>query len=296
MFLWASGRDARWTWWLTIVLVCGVSGRAHAFTDYRMFFADVASGGTAGRWFTGSPADGYTCSVCHAGGRAWPVSVTGLPSGGYLPGTANGSVAPMTYDITLSWNEFRAREIELLTANPAADPVMGLVVELISDDGTGSGTIEVAELERVSASEKCSRPEGKNAVDLWTVNGPMATPTKIRLRCESKDINQRCLVSVKGCGAAQLKLKWTAPTTWKGTIWFSAAFVGTEESSGHPEDDDGVTDVLIPLRPAAAVDGTAYPSRLDADCTVRPGANSTAAVVWIVGACGFWSWRRRSRR
>jgi hypothetical protein len=146
-----------------------------------MFFATVQEGGTAGRWFTGSPADGYTCSVCHEGAPGWPVNVTGLPSDGYETGKV--------YNLRIVWNEFRAREIQLLAASPTADPVMGLVTELISEDGTGAGTIELAELPDVSANEKCSRPEGKNAVDLWTVDGPMATPTKIRLKCDAKDLN-----------------------------------------------------------------------------------------------------------
>lgn len=287
----ASTKMGPWASWTAalaaLVPVCGASGRAHAFSDARMFFADVSSGGTAGRWFTGSPADGYTCSVCHAGGRTWPVNVEGLPTGGYFPGEV--------YNLTLSWNEFRAREIELFTANPEADPVMGLVTELISDDGSGAGTIEVAELERVSASEKCSRPEGKNAVDLWTVDGPLATPTKIRLKCEANDLNQRCLVSVKGCGAAQLKLRWTAPAEWKGTIWFSAAFVGTEESSGRPADYDGVTEVSMPMLPRAAVRPVS-PSKLDGHCAVRPGSNGSAACVWWFACLFGISRRQRGRR
>lgn len=98
----------------TVALICGTSAHARAFGDYELFFADPVDGGAGGRWFTGSPADGYTCSVCHEGGRQWPVQVDGLPTGqGYLPDPNK------PYSITLSWNEFRGREIELFSWSAA---------------------------------------------------------------------------------------------------------------------------------------------------------------------------------
>jgi hypothetical protein len=261
-----------------IGIVCMLAwpdSRAYAFTDAKMFFAAVSEGGTAGRWFTGSPADGYSCDVCHEGAPAWPLSVQGLPEKGYV----TGSPSTKPYDVRISWDAFRAREIALIQANPnMADPVMGLVAEFVAEDGTGAGTVEVGAFERTTPNEQCSRPLGGNAVDLWTVAGPMATPTKIRQTCTMTGPNQRCIVDVKGCGAGEVRLKWLPPPDWHGAIWFNAAFVATDESSGLPADSDAVSSISVAMMPGAS-SSASYISQLEGDCTVRRGASGGVALA-----------------
>src|SRR5262249_50188347 len=101
---------------LTAVLVLSQS-RARAFSDPYRFNDDVLAGGGGGRWFTGSPADGYGCDVCHAGARLRGIIVQGLPER-YLPGTM--------YDIQIDW--------------PASEHVTA-VVEVTDELGNGAGAL-----------------------------------------------------------------------------------------------------------------------------------------------------------
>jgi hypothetical protein len=268
-----------------------MSGRAYAFADAKMFFAGPNEGGTAGRWFTGSPADGYTCDVCHEGAPAWPLYVQGLPAKGYRPGLPGAE----PYEVRISWGEYRAHEVALIQANPMADPVMGLVAEFVAEDGTGAGTVVVPAFDLTSANEQCSRPMGGNAVDLWTVDGPMATPTKIRQSCNATGPNQRCIVDVKGCGAGEVRMQWLPPPDWKGAIWFNAAFVATDESSGSPADTDAVSSIAVALMPAASR-SSSYVSQLEGDCTVRRGSSGRLALAcWLTCLLGMYLRRSAPR-
>src|SRR5262245_23122316 len=57
--------------WLAIVVACGCLlgfvDDARAFSDPTIYgkYPSQKLGGGGGRYFTGSPADGYSCSVCH---------------------------------------------------------------------------------------------------------------------------------------------------------------------------------------------------------------------------------------
>ena len=79
----------------------GLSSRAHAFSSSSRFAAPVSGletgawGGGGGRWFTGSPGDGYACAVCH-GDREGPFTVEGIPEV-FEPG--------MEYVFEIAWPE-----------------------------------------------------------------------------------------------------------------------------------------------------------------------------------------------
>lgn len=72
-------------WMFLLTVSAGPSG-ALAFSDPERFTAPTHEGGGGGRFFTGSWADGFTCAVCHRGGAAPAVSITGLPRAGFSPG------------------------------------------------------------------------------------------------------------------------------------------------------------------------------------------------------------------
>lgn len=86
------GRVAAASW--ALVLAALVPGQALAFSDPELFGAPASEGGGAGRFFTGSPADGHACGVCHAGGVAPKVFFDGLPDAGE-PG--------VRHDVTVRW-------------------------------------------------------------------------------------------------------------------------------------------------------------------------------------------------
>jgi hypothetical protein len=265
---------------LAIASLCalGPSARARAFSDATFYFKTIAEGGSQGRWFTGSPADGYSCNVCHTGGKSWPVYVTGLPTQGYVPGT--------DYQLRILWPEWSAQELALLAASPMNDPNMELVTELVSESGNGSGTLTLQDAQFETAAEKCTRPPNEHAADIYTVRQDGATPSPYRLDCTTGDVNARCLVIVKGCGAREVHMKWTAPAEWQGNIWFNAGFVSTNQTSGFPNDSDGTTEVSIPLAPAASTSAS-YTSKLASGCSVRSVGTAGAAgwlglTIWLV--------------
>jgi len=73
-----------------------VPATARAFTDPQLFTLGVDKGGADHRYFTGSRADKFACSVCHEGGAPLELHVTGVPEG--IP--AEGA----RYEIRVSWD------------------------------------------------------------------------------------------------------------------------------------------------------------------------------------------------
>lgn len=262
-------------------------GKAHAFSEPLYYSSDPAGGGSGGRWFTGSPAEGYGCTVCHTGNAGqpaptvYPLHVEGLPPAGYVPGAV--------YDLRLSWPEFALRAQALRQA--MGSPSMGVVAELVAENGTASGSIDV-DPANATPGELCELPAGMPGMDLYSVPSPgtshmaMTVARKVT-HCDANQLEARCLLAVRSCGAQEVRLRWTAPPQWEGPIWFSAGFVATDQLSGTP-DGDSVHEVALPLMPASS--GSAqYESLLHGGCsTVAVGASSSeialplaALLVWL---------------
>jgi hypothetical protein len=263
----------------------GPALRVRAFSSPELYFKDPANGGSGGRWFTGSLADGYGCAVCHTGAPPLPLYVEGLPPQGYVPGAQ--------YDLRLWWPEFSLREQTLLANNAANDPTMALVAELVAETGKGSGKLEIQDNLSVGKSELCARPPDGIAANMWTVR-PKELPSNIDLECTASDYNQRCLVTVDGCGAREMHVKWTAPPEWQGTIWFNAGLVTTDQSSGRP-DADGATELAIPLSPAASTSAN-YTEKLHSGCSVRAFSSPAPSAGWLALSAGLLSMRAVRRR
>lgn len=101
--------------WAAPVLVLPLlfCAEARAFSDPALFAAPAVEGGGAGRYFTGSPADGHSCGVCHRGGASPTVFLDGFPDV-TRPGAR--------YDVTVRWDEpdaSHAMHLELM--NPAGE-------------------------------------------------------------------------------------------------------------------------------------------------------------------------------
>jgi hypothetical protein len=173
---WRSGRDHACT--LASCLLLGAlawlspTGRVRAFSDIERFPAPVAEGGGGGRLFTGSPVDGYACSVCHEGGVEPNVAIFGLPPAGYVPG--------QTYEIQVVWDgavASHAMHIEFL------------------DERTrrAAGSVALVDPATIDASGRCGgRPEEKPADYIIEGQG-------------------RQIIGVQGCGSSRLRFRFTAP-------------------------------------------------------------------------------------
>jgi len=294
---------------LVVLLACAsIAGGARAYSTPDVFIEPPGAGGGGGRWFSGSPADGYSCTVCHSsveGQRQFPLYVTGLPLEGYTLAEAR--------EVVLSWPEFGQRWGELIP-DPMAPlvpgapvPSMSMVAELVAESGKASGTIEIRGA-TATALEKCEvkRPnlEPRLGLSLYQVRAgvppflvkPDANGT---LRCEARHLGQRCIIALSSCGARQARFIWTAPMTQEGAIWFSAGLVTSEQRSGTPE-SDSVYEVSIPMVQAGS-STKRYQETLRGTCAVASvGARSRSAHAWasalaLLGCALAWRTRKERR-
>lgn len=133
---------------LLVLVLALLSPPAHAFSDPTLFAAPAAEGGGNGRYFTGSPVDGLACGVCHQGGTAPALSITGLP----------GELEPRRrYEVSLVWDNAVASH--------------ALQLELVDAEGAHPDT-ELLALDALPSTSRCEGDEsGEPAVYLTSV-GP----------------------------------------------------------------------------------------------------------------------------
>ena len=293
---------------LACLLAClYAASPARAYSSSEAFIEPPATGGGGGRWFSGSPADGFSCGVCHlpaTGLRKFPLYVAGLPS-------EAGYTLASKQQIVLSWPEFSARWTELrpdptVSAAPGAPvPAMGIVAEFVAESGKGSGAIEI-DTASAGPGELCekTRPNLKPraAAQLYQVR-PGIDPLLVKpdsagvLRCDSHQLGQRCIVAVNSCGAREVRITWTAPPRWEGPIWFSAGFVASEALNGTA-DGDSVQEVSLPVVQSGTAADT-YQQTLHNGCTLFDGGTAARAGAWLAGVAllaATWRLRRRATR
>lgn len=292
---------------LFALLACAfAASSAHAYSSPDAYAELPAKGGGGGRWFSGSPADGYSCSVCHSsleGQRQFPLYVTGLPLEGYTVQEAR--------EVVISWPEFaqRWREIKPDPMAPiapgAAVPAMSMIAEFVAESGKASGVIEIRGGTATDA-EQCeitrSNLPKRYGTRLYQVR-PGQPPYRIKpdangtARCEARHLGQRCILALSSCGAQQSRFVWTPPMTQEGAIWFSAGFVTSEQLSGTPE-GDSVYEISVPMVQKGASSGR-YQETLRGTCAVsaaRSGERAPVGLLALGGAALAWLVRRRRAR
>ncbi len=129
-----------------LIAVLVLPATAQAFSDKTLFAADVSTGGGGGRYFTGSRADGYACSVCHEGAPAPDIVIDGLPEK-LEPGTR--------YELVLHWDR--------------PEVPVALQLELATPTGA-QPSVEVTPAAMLPAESRCeSRADGLPAVYTFDV-------------------------------------------------------------------------------------------------------------------------------
>jgi hypothetical protein len=227
-----------------VLLGLSLPRHARAFSEPRTYAADPVAGGGGNRWFTGSPAEGYSCSDCHTGGMGARLYVEGLPDKTYVPGAV--------YDVRLSWPEFaseyttRYQQLKAAPVPGVNPPSMGVLAEIVADSGQGGGTIEIADNSDAMPGERCI--SGRLGTDLYSVKPGLKT-VKAQRKCQAGALGERCVLAARACGPQELRFRWTAPPVSQGAIWFAAGFVTTAQFSGNPQ-GDGVTETTRVLLPA----------------------------------------------
>jgi hypothetical protein len=182
--------------WLVLALLCAVAlvptRTAHAFSDPFSFNLTPIVAGGGGRFFTGSPADSYTCKTCHSGGTSPKVSVLGLPLSGYRPGGR--------YEISIRW--------------PAQFTKMSLAVELTDAQGKVAGELLLPPPEETLDDEFCE---------------PASEKILAAQLAETEEGRQ--IINVPDCGSKSVRFLWTAPSTNVGQVWFAGSSVLSDGES-----------------------------------------------------------------
>jgi hypothetical protein len=149
-------------------------------------------GGGGGRFFTGSPADGFTCKACHEGGASPKVSVLGLPLSGYRPGAS--------YEVTVQWSEPFQK--------------ISLALELTDRRGAAIGSVHLPPQDEIEAPEFCD-PESDELLAAQLNKLP----------------DGRQIITVPDCGASRVRFLWIAPELDLGPAWFAGSMVSSDGES-----------------------------------------------------------------
>lgn len=205
------------TAWLFLGALSVAPSTAHAYGELSRFDNASADGGGGGRWFTGSPVDGYTCDVCHIDPTALDVQVTALPDR-YTPGA--------TYEVHVGW--------------PEAPPHVQALLELTDERGNTAGTLAVPDRSTLADAELC-RPR-ELMIGAANVIDASQFPT----------LGPRRLMGFTDCGATQFRFLWTAPAGDVGPIFFSGGVIAANERPTFDQRDvydDGFAQLFEPLLP-----------------------------------------------
>src|SRR5262249_24318197 len=148
------------------------------------------------------------------------------PEAGYEPGE--------TYELVLRFSALSEHGRQQ-RQDGEIPPAMGLVAELVADNGVGAGTLEVSPASEGEDGELCVVPLGQRAGQLSAVRP--GEPPREGPSCEATSLGQRCIIASLSCGASELRVRWTAPGRAQGAIWFSGGFVTAEQAAGDPMND-----------------------------------------------------------
>lgn len=318
---------------VAVAALLGAASRALAFSNPQDFGRytdkDVFSYGVGGgRYYTGSPADAYSCEVCHSdpSNYSFPLVQKGLPLDGYAPSTE--------YKVELT--SPGATDAWIQATNQGNNPVTTLMAEFIAASGESAGTVTFP-----SQAEMNSRAFPKvwcpavAALDPQTTEprkllneygmfiyaqetGSLANEISLAKSLDTgvdsctvgrgkdetgEEYERRCIMAMRPCGAQSIKFVWKSPEDWVGPIWFSAGFVTTYDRSNAPNDHDFVSLMSVPLNPVIA--GKTHVTELDSGCSVagnQLGARSKLsggvgiAGVWLLSLVLVRSRRRRARQ
>jgi hypothetical protein len=174
---------------LLLVASCVLARPVQAFSDPASFGLGPYAAGGGGRFFTGSPADGFTCKVCHEGGPEPKLSVAGVPLTSYRPGAQ--------YEIVVIW--------------PLTVEKFAAVVELTDLQGRVAGSVRLPPASEIQAPEFCA-PASDAILAATLQDVPLG----------------RQVINVPDCGSQRLRFLWTAPTADVGPVWFAGSSVWSD--------------------------------------------------------------------
>lgn len=170
---------------------------ASAYDVETRFDAPAIEGGAGGRAFTGAPADGYTCAVCHRGGGEPAVGIRGIPAEGWTPGE--------TYELHV-----------LLPTGEGARRV-GAAIEIADEAGSAAGRLALVPDAELEPMDRCSVGTAEDATELVPRPGRLVARTRV-------------------CGASRARVRWTAPDAPSNGLRLFVTVVGAN-GDGEPDGD-----------------------------------------------------------
>lgn len=250
-----SGRTALLV--IGVLLACGVTNHAEAFRLPTNFNTAAAVGGSAGRYFTGSPLDRYTCKVCHSGGAAPNVLVAGLPLAGYTPGE--------TYPILIDWDDTL--------------PSVAFNLEVTDGAGHAFGTFSLPPLETLAPGELCGAKAG--AVILPGMERTLAIMTE----CGA---HQSTILWTAPAATINPSGNPAGPSAW-----LSGSLLAADKDGSIL--GDGVSDLSHVLGLAGQAPPAA--TQIQAGCSVSaPATHSRHSFLSALSVFAAVWWLRRGRR
>ena len=251
--------------WAFTLLPC-TAQRAAAYSDFRKFAYVTSAGGGGGRFYTGSPADGYTCRICHQGGASPQLRVLGLPVEGYKAGTE--------YEITVDWWDGDA---------------LSTAIEITDSAGREAGSLRLPPEEGIQDPERCKQDPNEVIAAMLVRVAPPNHRSELSYfeACGKEDHPDDCrqVVSVPPCGSGRVRFAWRAPSAETGPVWFSGAVVASNDDGDTTGDGVAEIGTLVPSPsdPSAAVRTYAGCSLLPPSAAGRRPSLGAALVLLALG-------------
>jgi hypothetical protein len=172
------------------------AGLVRAYSDPAQFAAPTLEAGGGGRFYTGSPAEGYGCDTCHTGGEQPKVRVFGVPAR-YVPRA--------TYEIFVSWSS---------TIEHAS-----MALELTDARGHGAGSLGLPPVGSYVDAEQCRPVDGEVlAAQLYAAD------------------RERTIAAAPDCGASGVRVQWTAPDRSVGAVWLTFGALASNHDQNYGGD------------------------------------------------------------
>jgi hypothetical protein len=230
---------------------------AFAFPTPEQFALPVARAGGAGRYFTGSPKDSYTCKVCHSGAPEPTVTVAGLPLDGYQLDTS--------YEVTINWSD----SFEHLTT----------LVELTDMQGQRVGDLRLPMGDELLDPEYC-QPVSDEAPGARLVDVP----------------GNRQVISVADCGSQRLRFLWRTPSVDTGPVLFAGSAVVSDNQGDTAGDGVTEFARVLGSPSSVGVSAFTATGDCSASHAPRSGSWSWLIACAAVSALPLRRWRRSQKR
>lgn len=225
---------------------------AQAYSDPALFAESALEAGGGGRFYTGSPADAYSCDSCHSGMEQPLVVLSGFPA---------RYVFDAVYEVRVDW--------------AAALGHAAASFELSDEQGAGAGTVMLPPASERRPSELCEPAE----------DGVLAASLR-----EASDA--RMVVSAPDCGQTSIRAQWTAPARNVGPVWLSGAVLASNSDQSPAGDGVTRFNRRIPAFGASVPEQVLTTSCDAAQSGGRHAGGKAILVMIICVFCCLWRWRR----